>query len=234
MPRNPNLVSARGTMLGPLDPDFVHDYEDGPNQPIPPLQADLAALKPDPVVGAVEALLGALGVDEEDHTLETPARVAKAWRHMLAGYAEDPAIHLRKTFSAPGNPGLVVVTGIRLTSTCAHHLLPITGTATVAYRPRPGQQVVGLSKLARLVEGYARRLQVQERIGNQVVTAIQEALDPMGAACYISAEHGCMTLRGVQQHGAQTLTVAVSGEWLVTGHPDLPEVSGAHHRASMV
>lgn len=186
----------------------------------------------DKVVAAVAALLAALGADEQDHTEDTPARVAKAWRHMLAGYAEDPAVHLRKTFSAPGNPGLVVVAGIRLTSTCAHHLLPITGTATVAYRPRPGQRVVGLSKLARVLEGYARRLQVQERIGNQVVSAIQDALNPMGAACYITAEHGCMTLRGVQQNGARTLTVAVSGEWLVTGHPDLTEVAGAHNCAA--
>jgi GTP cyclohydrolase I len=211
---------AKGS-VSTLVPSELHNYLAASPPPAPG----------DPVANAVEAFLEALGVDEGDHTADTPARVAKAWKHMLGGYAEDPAIHLRKTFSAPGNPGLVVVAGIRLTSTCAHHLLPITGTATVAYRPRPGQEVVGLSKLSRLVEGYARRLQVQERIGNQVVSAIQEALNPMGAACFITAGHGCMTLRGVQQQNTETLTVASSGEWLVTGHPDMVEVSAMHRAA---
>src|SRR5699024_2967068 len=89
----------------------------------------------DSVADAVAMFLDALGVDEGDHTADTPSRVAKAWRHLLSGYAEEPKQHLHKQFSAPENPGLVVVSGIRLASTCAHHLLPITGTATVAYRP---------------------------------------------------------------------------------------------------
>src|SRR5690606_15215668 len=127
----------------------------------------------------------------------TPRRVAAMWAEVLAGYSQDPAEHLTVTFPAPPDPGLVVVAGIRVQSTCAHHLLPISGTATVAYRPGLGRRVVGLSKLARLVEGYSRRLQVQERLGHQVVDAIDRRLAPDGAACVITAEHGCMTLRGV-------------------------------------
>ena len=107
---------------------------------------------------AVKDLLQAFGVPEDDHLLDTPTRSAKAWSEILAGYREDPADHLNTTFSAPRDPGLVVVAGVRLQSMCAHHLLPFSGVATVAYRPSPGQRVVGLSKLARVVTGYFRRL----------------------------------------------------------------------------
>lgn len=198
----------------------------------PTPERPLDAPTSDPVEAAVASFLTALGADEGDHTANTPARVAKAWRAMLSGYTEDPAVHLLKQFTAPENPGLVVVSGIRLNSTCAHHLLPITGTATVAYRPKPGQNVVGLSKLARLIEGYGRRLQVQERIGSQVVDALMVMLMPAGAACVITAGHGCMTLRGVQQHTTETLTVAADGDWLDPGHPDLRTVIAEHHRNS--
>lgn len=161
---------------------------------------------------AVSDLLQALGVDEGDHTAGTPLRVAKAWDVMTAGYREDPSAHLATTFSAPENPGLVIVRGVRVQSTCAHHMLPITGVATVAYRPRPGARVVGLSKISRMVEGYARRLQVQERITSQVVSALQTRLDPVWAACAITADHGCMTLRGVRDEHSDTLTYLDSGE----------------------
>lgn len=161
---------------------------------------------------AVQSLLQSFHVDEGDHTAGTPHRVAKAWADMLAGYREDPRDHLAVTFSAPRNPGLVIVRGVRVQSTCAHHMLPITGMATVAYRPRPGSPVVGLSKIERLVEGYARRLQVQERITSQVVTAIADVLDPVWAACAITAEHGCMTLRGVRDEHSDTLTYLDTGE----------------------
>lgn len=183
----------------------------------------------DPVAAAVADLLSALGVDEGAHTADTPRRVAAAWRDQLAGYAEDPRAHLKKTFPAPENPGLVVVSGLRLQSTCAHHLLPITGRATVAYRPRVGDPVVGLSKLSRLLDGYARRLQVQEQIGAQVVTAIQDVLDPVGSACVITAEHGCMSIRGVMEPGATTTTTALGGEWLNEGGgTNLEQVLTAH------
>lgn len=182
-------------------------------------------------VAAVRDLLTALDVDEGDHTTDTPDRVARYWAEVLDGYETDPGAHLGRTFDAPGEcAGPVIVTGLRLTSTCAHHLLPITGTATVAYRPQPGQQVVGLSKLARLLEGFARRLQVQERIGNQVVAALMERLDPDAAGCVITAEHGCMSVRGVSQHQAVTTTHAWSGLW----GPDNPEAQAVlreHHHA---
>ena len=179
---------------------------------------------------AVSALLAAFGVDEGDHTADTPTRVAKAWREQLAGYDEDPREHLRKTFSAPDDPGLVVVSGIRVVSTCAHHLLPIVGTATVAYRPRPGQKVVGLSKLARVVDGYGRRLQVQERLGRQVVDAIAAELTPAGAGCVITAAHGCMSLRGVGQPATVTTTHSWAGAWH-TGGADASAVLSEHTRS---
>ncbi|WP_067821457.1 GTP cyclohydrolase I [Actinomadura kijaniata] len=181
----------------------------------------------DKAENAVADLLLALGVDEGEHTRETPRRVAKAWAETLAGYNDDPARHLDRRFSTTHDPGLIIVAGIRLNSTCAHHLLPVTGTATVAYRPRPGDQIVGLSKLARVVHGYARRLQVQERIGHQVANAVQEALNPVGAACVITAEHGCMTVRGVGEPATVTTTHASTGEW-GPGHPDLQAVLTDH------
>lgn len=160
---------------------------------------------------AVAALLDAFGVDEGDHTERTPVRVAKAWSDMLAGYREDPREHLKVTFSAPSDPGLIVVHGIRVTSTCAHHMLPIVGTASVAYRPSAGDKVVGLSKLARVVHGYARRFQVQEQLTEQVAEAIAEELNPEGALVMVTATHDCMRLRGVGEQESQTTTVARKG-----------------------
>ena len=160
---------------------------------------------------AVAALLDAFGVDEGDHTERTPHRVAKAWRDMLIGYREDPRKHLKVTFSAPQDPGLIAVHGIRVTSTCAHHMLPIVGRATVAYRPSPGQKVVGLSKLARVVHGYARRFQVQEQLTEQVAVAIFEELAPEGVLVLVTATHDCMRLRGVGEQESETTTVARKG-----------------------
>ncbi|MCC9181090.1 MULTISPECIES: GTP cyclohydrolase I [Mycolicibacterium] len=179
---------------------------------------------------AVQELLNALGVDEGDHTRKTPQRVAKAWLEMLSGYREDPASHLDVTFSAPTNPGLVIVHGITVNSTCAHHMLPFTGHATVAYRPSNGQSIVGLSKLARLVNGYSRRLQVQERIGAQVVEAITERLQPSGAMCLITATHDCMRLRGVGEPDAATTTEARSG--LLLDH-EIALIHQRHHGSAL-
>lgn len=180
---------------------------------------------------AVAALLAAFGVDEGDHTANTPDRVSRAWAEHLSGYQEDPREHLRRTFSAPEDAGLVVVSGIRFVSTCAHHLERIVGTATVAYRPLPGQDVVGLSKLARVVTGYARRLQVQERLGRQVADAVQEVLAPAGAGCLLTAAHGCMSLRGVHQPAAVTTTQSWVGAWRDSTHPDARAVAEEHTRA---
>ncbi|MUM16574.1 GTP cyclohydrolase I [Mycobacterium sp. CBMA271] len=178
---------------------------------------------------AIADFLVAAGVDEGEHTRETPSRVARAWREALTGYEEDPAVHLRRQFEAPDDPGLVIVAGIRLVSTCAHHLLPITGHATVAYRPEPGNRVVGLSKLARVLHGYARRLQVQERIGYQVVEALRAELRPVGAACVITATHGCMAMRGVMEPHAVTTTHALAGQWRPE-HPDVRAVLDEHNK----
>ncbi|MFF7788108.1 GTP cyclohydrolase I FolE [Streptomyces sp. NPDC007991] len=183
----------------------------------------------DKVQTAVSDLLIALNVDEGEHTLDTPRRVAKAWAEALDGYEDDPERHLARRFSAPHDPGLIVVAGIRMNSTCAHHLLPVTGTATVAYRPRPGDEIVGLSKLARVLRGYARRLQVQERIGHQVVSAVQNALSPLGSACVITAEHGCMTIRGVNETATVTTTRALGGDW-TPEHSDVQAVLAEHAR----
>lgn len=170
------------------------------------IDVDAAAL-------AVKDLLGAFGVNaaDSDHLLDTPERSAKAWAEVLSGYFEDPADHLNTTFSAPRDPGLVIVAGVRLQSMCAHHLLPFSGVATVAYRPSPGQRVVGLSKLARVVTGYSRRLQVQEQIGYQTVAAIADRLQPSGAMAIITAAHDCMRLRGVREDAALTTTYAHEG-----------------------
>lgn len=160
---------------------------------------------------AVKDLLQAFGVPETSHTADTHMRSALAWQEVLAGYAEDPADHLDTTFEGPRDPGLVIVAGVRLQSMCAHHLLPFSGVATVAYRPSPSARIVGLSKLARVVTGYARRLQVQEQIGWDTVAAIMDRLNPSGAAVLITASHDCMRLRGVREDGALTTTWADSG-----------------------
>lgn len=180
---------------------------------------------------AVTDLLAALEVDEGDHTRDTPARVARYWAEALAGYAGDPADHLTRTFPAPTDPGVVIVAGIRVNSTCAHHLLPITGTATVAYRPKTGDRVVGLSKLARVVDGYARRLQVQEQLTAQIADAVMTRLNPHGAGCVITAEHGCMTIRGVVQPESVTTTSAWRGQWDNT-HPDARTVLADHRNTA--
>jgi GTP cyclohydrolase I len=166
----------------------------------------------DAAAHAVKQLLEALGVDEGEHTADTPNRVARAWVDMLFGYTQNPDDHLETTFPAPPDPGLVVQAGIDVQSICAHHLLPFGGHATVAYRPLPGQRIVGLSKLTRLVYAYSARCQVQERIGQQVVDAIMSRLGPESAVCMISASHDCIRLRGCRSPASVTTTIATRGE----------------------
>jgi GTP cyclohydrolase I len=165
----------------------------------------------DPAELAVRQLLDALGIDEGEHTFDTPARVARAWGDMLWGYRSDPAEHLDVTFPAPDDPGLIVQAGIDVQSICAHHLLPFGGSATVAYRPFPGQRVVGLSKLTRVVYGYSARAQIQERIGQQIADAIDGKLAPEGVMIVISASHDCIRLRGARSPASMTTTVAQRG-----------------------
>lgn len=179
---------------------------------------------------AIEDLLIALGVNEGERTQDTARRVTQVWTEALAGYGEDPRDHLRCQFTAPDTPGLIMVAGIRLVSTCAFHLLPIVGTVSVGYRPHPGDPVVGLSKLMRVVNGYAHRLQMQERLGYQVASAIQDVLRPLGAACLITATHSCMTLRGVNDPASVITTQSLTGAW-VPGHPDVAPLLAEHARS---
>ncbi|MEV0032709.1 GTP cyclohydrolase I [Nocardia sp. NPDC050793] len=178
---------------------------------------------------AVSGLLRAFDIDEGAHTADTPLRVAKAWAHLLAGYEEDPADHLSRTFPAPDTPGPVIVSGIRLASVCAHHLLPFTGSATVAYQPVAGSAIVGLSKLSRVVRGYARRLQVQERLGSQVADAVTDRLASEWVCVVITAEHQCMSLRGIEDPGTATTTRTVRG---APDGPTLELVLAAHRDAT--
>jgi GTP cyclohydrolase I len=142
--------------------------------------------------------------------VETPARVVSAWAEWTIGYTQDPA-GLLKTFEdgAEGVDEMVAVVDIPFYSHCEHHLAPFFGTATIAYIPQG--QVVGLSKLSRLLDVFAKRLQVQERLTNQVVDALMLHLAPRGAACKVKARHLCMESRGVRQQGHHTVTTALRG-----------------------
>ena len=160
---------------------------------------------------AVTELLAAVGEDpSRDGLAETPARAARMWAEMLAGYCENPAAHLAKTFDIDHGE-LILVRDIPFSSMCEHHMLPFTGRAHVAYLPGVGGRVTGLSKLARLVEGYARRLQVQERMTSQIADAVQAMLGPQGVLVKVEAEHSCMSLRGVRKPGSTTVTVVTRG-----------------------
>ena len=129
---------------------------------------------------------------------------------VLGGMQEDPGAHLRKQFHEPGNQEMVIVKDIPFSSLCEHHILPFTGRAHVCYIPRDGR-ITGLSKIARCVSGYARRLQVQERLTGQIADAMVRELDPLGVLVVLEAEHTCMTMRGVRAAGALTTTSAVRG-----------------------
>ena len=162
---------------------------------------------------AVREFLIAIGEDpDREGLLETPARVARACSEVFSGMHEDPADHLRKQFHEDGHEEMVIVRDIPFTSMCEHHLLPFTGRAHVAYIPRKGR-ITGLSKLARCVEGFARRPQVQERMTSQIANAIMETLQPLGALVVVEAEHMCMTARGIKKPGSLTITSAVRGSF---------------------
>ena len=163
------------------------------------------------VAAAVRELLAGVGEDpDRDGLRETPARVARMYAELFSGLDEDPVQHLKATFEAEHDE-LVLVRDIRLFSICEHHLLPWTGRAHVAYIPADDGRITGLSKLARLVDGYARRLQVQERMTTQIAEAIEEALQPRGVLVVVEAEHLCMSMRGVKKPGTRTVTSSVRG-----------------------
>lgn len=166
---------------------------------------------------AARALLELLSVDisAEDLT-ETPSRMVRALAELTAGLrGPDPSDVLDRTFAAPTeHPQMVAMTGIAFTSVCEHHILPFTGTAVVAYLPQPGARIVGASKLARLVTGYAARPQMQERLGEQVTAAIMTRLGAQGAGCVLTADHTCLTLRGARSSSARMITSHLAGCFL--------------------
>jgi GTP cyclohydrolase I len=160
---------------------------------------------------AVRTLLAYIGDNpDREGLLDTPKRVVGAYEELYRGYRESPVEALERTFSETGNyDDLVLVRDISFNSACEHHMMPFTGKAHVAYMPV--DKVVGLSKLARLVDVYARRLQTQEHMNSQIATAIEEILKPRGVAVMIEAEHTCMSLRGVEKPGALTVTTQFRG-----------------------
>ena len=166
---------------------------------------------PTEVLDAVRTLIAWAGDDPTREGLrDTPRRVARAWREYAAGYASDPALHLARTFDEVGGyDEIVLLRDIPFQSHCEHHLAPIIGKAAIAYLP--GTRVVGISKLARVLHGFARRLQVQERLTAQVADTIWEQLEPMGVAVVIEASHACMSARGVNTPGVMMTTSRMMG-----------------------
>ncbi len=163
------------------------------------------------IQAAVREILLAIGENpEREGLLRTPERVATAYVELFAGLREDPRRHLAVTFDEQQRE-LVVLRDIPFASVCEHHLLPFTGHAHIGYVPRG--RVVGLSKLARLVEGYARRPQVQERLTSEIADVLMEELNPDGCGVVIEATHTCMTIRGVQKPGSTTVTSALRGSF---------------------
>lgn len=166
---------------------------------------------PHEVQEAVRTLLRWAGDDpEREGLIDTPARYGRAWKEYCAGYEEDPAVHLQRTFEeVAGYDEVVLLRDIPFHSHCEHHLAPIVGTASIAYLPT--DRVVGISKLARVLHGYARRLQIQERLTAEIAQCIWDNLRPQGVAVVIKAQHGCMTGRGVRTHGVDMVTSKVLG-----------------------
>ena len=160
---------------------------------------------------AVHELLEAIGEDPgRDGLLATPDRVAAMYEELFSGLHDDPARHLEVTFAAEHDE-MVMVRDIPFASLCEHHLVPFLGKAHVAYIPGTDGRITGLSKLARLVDGFAHRLQVQERLTTQIAETLVDRLAPTGVVVVLEAEHLCMTMRGVKKPGARTVTSAVRG-----------------------
>lgn len=161
---------------------------------------------------AVRELLLAVGEDPDREGLrETPARVARAYREIFAGLWQEPEDVLTTTFDL-GHDEMVLVKDIEVMSSCEHHLVPFVGVAHVGYIPSAEGKITGLSKLARLVDVYARRPQVQERLTTQIADSLMRILEPRGVIVVVECEHMCMTMRGVRKPGAKTITSAVRGQ----------------------
>jgi len=174
-----------------------------------------ASLKPSEIVtldnaeAAIQGLFELVGENaERDGLQDTPFRFVKALAEHTVGYREDPKLHLEKTFDVD-HQDLVLVKDIPFNSLCEHHLAPFVGKVHIAYIP--SDKITGLSKFGRVVEGYAKRLQVQERLTQEIADAIQEVLNPQAVAVIVEAEHTCMSGRGVKKHGATTVTSTMRG-----------------------
>ncbi len=160
---------------------------------------------------AVREILEAIGEDpDRDGLARTPMRIAKMYEEIFAGLYEDPSQHLTVTFEADHDE-MVMVRDIPIHSVCEHHLIPFAGRAHVAYIPGEDGRITGLSKIARLVDGFAKRPQVQERLTTQIADALVEVLNPSGVLVMLEAEHFCMSMRGVKKPGSLTITSAVRG-----------------------
>ena len=165
---------------------------------------------------AMESLLSSIPGEAigREGLIETPKRVAKMYEELFAGYEMDYHKILSTQFDVgEGTPSVIEIRDIQFYSMCEHHIMPFFGTISITYMPKEGGKVVGLSKLARLVECFARRLQIQERLGNQICDALVECLDPKGVRVEITAEHTCMTARGINKPGSQTTTITTYGEF---------------------
>jgi len=195
------MASGRGQAYG-----FEHLDDPSDDQPA---GSDHGAVDVPRIEKAVREILSAIGENPDREGLAgTPNRVARAYGELMAGLKADPRVHLRTVFHERYQE-VVLLRDIEFHSLCEHHLLPFMGKAHVAYLP--DGKVVGLSKLARLVDGYARRPQVQERLTTQIADALMEELNPIGAACVIEAVHTCMTIRGVKKHGSTMVTSELRG-----------------------
>ena len=195
-------------MSSPCDQAYRFEHLDDASDD-EPVGAPESSLDMPRIEKAVRELLLAIGENpDREGLLKTPNRVARAYAEMVCGLATDPRVHLRTVFHEDYEE-VVLLRDIQFYSLCEHHLLPFMGKAHVAYLPKG--KVVGLSKLARLVVGYARRPQVQERLTTQIADALMEELQPVGAVCVIEAEHTCMTIRGVKKHGSSMVTSELRG-----------------------
>ena len=185
-----------------------HDHDIDPDNPLKKVDV------PGHVQDAVRTLIAWAGDDpEREGLLDTPKRVGRAWLEYCEGYKEDPAIHLARVFEDVGGyDEIVLLRDIPFQSACEHHMAPITGHAHIAYLP--DRKVVGISKLARVLHGFARRLQIQERLTAEVADCIWTNLEPQGVAVVIEAQHGCMTGRGVRTTGVNMVTSKLFGCFL--------------------
>jgi len=180
----------------------------GPKRPRPPIDTPMDL---DRIAKAVREILEAIGEDpDRDGLLDTPERVARMYAEITSGLHDDPAEHLTVTFES-SHDEMVMVRDIPLYSICEHHLIPFIGKAHVAYIPGNDGRITGLSKIARLVDGYSRRPQVQETLTVQIADAMERTLEPRGVMVVLEAEHLCMSMRGIQKSGSTTVTSAVRG-----------------------